>query len=224
MTNYQSAFSIDGLCVFQFEIGPMQNLQYLLIDEATRCAALVDPAWDVGFLLSQLTLHNVILDKVLLTHGHHDHVNGLPELVAHFPDIPVYLSAHEAPFYTPSVSRLIRTEHDEIIDLGHTQLRCMWTPGHTPGGQCFYTHPMLIVGDTLFVNGCGRCDLPGGDMDTLYTSLKFLTTLPDDVLIYPGHSYSNRRSDLLGNQKLSNPYLSKLNTDFFERRFGKKTL
>jgi hydroxyacylglutathione hydrolase len=223
MANYQSSFNIDGLQVFQFELGPMQNLQYLLIDEVTRCAALVDPAWDVPFLLSQLTANNVVLDKVLLTHGHHDHVNGLPELVVHYPDIPVYLSEHEASFYTPTVPHLIRTAHNEVIDLGGTRITCLWTPGHTPGGQCFSVRPMLIVGDTLFVNGCGRCDLPGGDIDTLYMSLKFLTTLPDDTVIYPGHSYSNRRSDTLGDQKRTNPYLSKLNTDFFERRFGKKT-
>lgn len=207
------------LFIEQYELGPMQNLVYILADLEQGCATLVDPAWDVPFLLKKIKDLNCELTQIFLTHGHHDHVNGIPELLKHNGAIPIYLSKHEAPYLTPDVPNIVPTYHEDWLTVGNFKVQCLHTPGHTPGGQCFYFGDTLLTGDTLFVNGCGRCDLPGGDANILYHSLNFLKTLPDELTIYPGHSYSKRKSAILGDQKTRNPYLAQLDIDtFFKRR------
>ena len=205
----------------QYEIGPIQNLLYLIGDPKTGTATLVDPAWDVPFLLSEIQKFNLTLTQIFLTHGHPDHVNGIPELVARYPHLSVYLGENEPDFLTPTAPNLIRTTNGTVLHAGGVEWTCIFTPGHTPGGQCFYSAPHLITGDTLFVNGCGRCDLPGGDAETLFSSLEILKTLPDDTKFYPGHSYSDRVSDTLGNQKITNPYFRDLPKNKFLDRRGR---
>ena len=209
------------IIIKQFEIGPLQNFIYFLVDAQTKETAIVDPAWDVPFLLEQAKKENLTITKVFLTHGHPDHVNGLPEL-QHTHDIPVYISKHEAPFLKPKCKNLIEVENGEILTLGSLQFKCILTPGHTPGCQCFLHNKHLITGDAIFVDGCGRCDLPGGDAKQMYHSLyKILMPLPDETIIYPGHNYGATKTDTIGHQKKSNPYLQCANLEeFLSERMG----
>ncbi len=192
----------------QYELGPMQNQIYLLADPSTQQAYLVDPAWDIPFLLKKIETYGFHLMGVLLTHGHPDHTNGIPELIKIYPTLPIYVSKHEAAILKPKVSTLIEVLDQEIIMLGNLEITCIFTPGHSPGGQCFWIDDILLTGDSLFINGCGRVDLPGSNADHLFESLQKIGKLPDHTVIYPGHRYHPKTSDTLGNQKLSNRYLS----------------
>ncbi|MBT5855320.1 MBL fold metallo-hydrolase [bacterium] len=201
----------------QLPLGPMANFIYILGDSGTKKVAIVDPAWDVPAILHRVEQLGATLESVLLTHGHHDHVNGLEELLERH-SVPVYLSEHEAEFYTPEVEGLVRTKDMEVIHVGDLAIECIHAPGHTPGGQCFRMGNHMITGDTLFVGACGRTDLPGGNTETLYETLDMLKTLPDETIIYPGHAYGDATTDTIGNQKLTNPFLYSRNQTEFSRK------
>ena len=202
----------------QLELGSMNNFIYIIGCEATKKAAIVDPGWESQRVLNTLITEGYTLDKVLLTHGHYDHVNDL-ETVLNHKLVPVYLSVNESDMYTPNVS-LTRTNDGDIISIGDISVKCIFTPGHTPGGQCFYIEKeaVLITGDTLFVDACGRCDLPGGNAATLFDSLQAkVIPLPDETKIYPGHNYNNKSWDTIKNQKETNPFLQLKNKAAFIR-------
>lgn len=192
----------------QIELGPMQNQLYILADTVSKQAFLVDPAWDVPYLLQRLETLGVHLMGVLLTHGHHDHTNGIPALLQQFPALPVYISKHELTVLKPKTPNLVELLDQELLLLGQVEITCIHTPGHSPGGQCFWIEDTLITGDTLFINGCGRTDLPGSDPDQLLASFKKLIKLPDHLIVYPGHRYHPKTSDTLGEQKKSNRFLA----------------
>lgn len=213
--------SSDTLLLKQMEIGPLQNFIYFIGDARTREIAVVDPAWDVPLLCREAETLGATIKAVLLTHGHPDHVNGLEELLARHP-VDVYISRHEAPFYKPRVSRLVEVGHQAEIQIGQVTLSCLHTPGHTPGGQCFLCQNVLLTGDTLFIDGCGRCDLPGGDAETLYESLhQVIMPLPDETILYTGHNYGPVPYATLGEQKKTNPYLMcRDKEEFLHNRMG----
>ncbi len=197
----------SNLIIKQYEIGPLANFLYILGDQSTKEAALVDPAWDVPFLCQEADKAGLKITSVFLTHGHPDHVNGLPEILRTH-DIPVYISRHEAPFYKPKIKNLIEIEDRSTLKVGTIEFQTIVTPGHTPGCQLFLSGKQMITGDALFIDGCGRCDLPGGDPEQMYHSLyDIIMRLPDDITIYPGHNYGPTKTDTIGHQKKTNPYL-----------------
>lgn len=184
----------------------MRNFAYLIGDRETREAVVVDPAYAVDDLLAILAEDDMRLVGVLATHYHPDHVGGdlmglaLPgvaELLARAP-VPVHVAAAEVEWVRRSTgvseAELVAHDHDERLDVGAIPIRLLHTPGHTPGSQCFLLENALIAGDTLFLDGCGRTDLPGGDADALYGSLRNLAELPGDPVVYPGHWYSEEPS------------------------------
>lgn len=192
----------------QLELGPMQNFIYFIGCAETKQVALVDPAWDADFLLKQAADKGYIITKILLTHGHWDHVQGVDEISQRL-KVPVLISVDEAPFYLPECQNLQRIKDGDRIEIGNIQIECLATPGHTTGGLCFRIENILLTGDTLFVNGCGRCDLPGGDAEALYHSLyDKILKLPGEMTIYPGHRYGPWPSSTLQKQKKSNPFLT----------------
>ena len=205
----------------QFPIGPMQNFCYFIGDADSRQVAVVDPAWDADAILARARDHGYTLTAVLLTHGHYDHCNAVRDLLAQVP-VPVYLSRNEAGFYQPDCETVQETTDGQEILIGRLAVRCIHTPGHTPGGQCFLAGNILLTGDTLFVNGCGRCDLPGGNARTMYHTLyEVLLKLPDETEIYPGHAYGGKNHATLGEQKKTNPYLScRDQQEFLKERMG----
>lgn len=205
----------------QFEIGPYQNFLYLLGDKQTKELVVVDPAWDVPFLCEQAKKDGYKITGIFLTHGHHDHVNGLNEILQ-IHDVPAYISKHEAPIYKPKHKNIIEIENGDILKIGNLEIQTILAPGHTPGCQCFKYNEILIAGDVIFIDGCGRCDLPGGDASLMYESLyNIIMKLPDDTVIYTGHNYGPTKYATLASQKETNPYLTcNSKEEFLSQRMG----
>jgi len=190
----------------QFKLGPMDNLSYLLWDSETKEAAVVDPAWEPVKLADFIKKEGLLLQCVLLTHAHPDHVNGVAFFTAPNKDLPVYL--HEADHfmldYKPPVLRHI--SDGEKLEAGALKITVLHTPGHTPGSVCYQAGGGVYTGDTLFIGECGRVDLPGSSAEALYDSFVKLSAMPDGTAVYPGHSYNGDKSTF-GVQKEYNLYL-----------------
>lgn len=193
--------------IHQMELGPMQNYIYMIIDKKSNKCLIIDPAWDVPLIDTFLKKEQLILEGILITHGHPDHTNGITQLLEK-KDVPVYVSKSEASFYKPINDNIKDVKPSQVIQIGESSVRCLHTPGHTPGSQCFWIEDCLIAGDTLFLDGCGRCDLPGGDPEEMYNTLyNILMKLPPQTVIFPGHNYHHKKNDTLSEQKKTNPYL-----------------
>ena len=197
---------------YQYALGPMDNLCYLLESEGDIFA--VDPAWDPAYLSNEIRRLNGQLKGVLLTHGHHDHTNGVAALQSEF-TVPVYVSHQELPQLLDSISTPVLFFNEASLVIGQHPIEVIPTPGHSPGCVCFRIGNILISGDTLFIDGCGRADLKGSDPEALYESLDVLKKLPDEIVIYPGHDYGGSQTDTLKNQKKSNPYLTAESKKYF---------
>jgi hydroxyacylglutathione hydrolase len=209
------------LLLKQLELGPMNNYIYLIGDKDTKEVVVVDPAWDLDYIRDFAKQEGLNIKAALITHGHPDHTNGINELLRTH-DIPIYVSKDEAFFYKPIGENIKDMAHGDSIEIGNVHIDFIHTPGHTPGSQCFLCDGNLISGDTLFLDGCGRCDLPGGDAETMFDSIAHrLMTLPNSTIIYPGHNYHHLHCDSLEQQKLTNPYLQADNLkSFVNKRMG----
>jgi len=190
--------------VKQLKLGPMDNFSYLVWDEETKDAAVLDPAWQPEKLHAAVKAEGLKLHCVLLTHGHPDHVNAVAAVSAD--GLPVYL--HEADYFMLEARPAgLRTVADgEQVQAGSLKLGVLHTPGHTPGSVCYTAPGAVFTGDTLFIGECGRVDLPGSSAEALYDSFVRLAALPDDAVVYPGHSY-NGDTSTFGVQKEYNLYL-----------------
>ncbi len=203
--------------IHALELGPMENFVYLLVDEDTKSAAVVDPAWEVDKIIAEAKNLNVKITDVLLTHSHHDHINGLGGLLNHY-DAQIHILKSEADFWGENLSKPQLHHGGDAIKLGKTEIEVMHTPGHTPGSTCYRTGSDLITGDTLFVFGCGRCDLHGGDPEQMYSTLKrFKSDLPTDIVIHPGHNYAVQKSSTLKEEIEGNPFMHFTEVDQFVR-------
>ncbi|MBI3319597.1 MAG: MBL fold metallo-hydrolase [Candidatus Omnitrophica bacterium] len=189
------------------ELGPMQNFIYLIGDPQTREAAVVDPGWEVPQILKTVEQDGYQLTRVFVTHAHFDHVMGLGALL-NAADVPVSVHEDEAPALAIDPASLKSVGHGEVVHVGSIPVTLLHTPGHTPGSQCLLVEGRLLSGDTLFIRGCGRCDLPGGDPKALYHSLaNRLKPLDDQTLVHPGHHYAEVPSSTLAEEKRENPFL-----------------
>lgn len=197
----------DAVFIDQFEVGIIKNFNYFIGNKKTKELVVIDPAWDIDFIIARAENLGYEIKAILLTHGHPDHIQGFAQLLETH-DVPVYITQIEADFQKISGKNIITTEPDSHYDLGEVHIDFIFTPGHTPGGQCFLAHGHLIAGDTLFIDGCGRCDMIGGDPEKMFDSIhNRLMKLPDSTIIYPGHYYHEKRFDTLENQKKTNPYM-----------------
>ncbi|MFT5193521.1 MAG: hydroxyacylglutathione hydrolase [Cellvibrionaceae bacterium] len=210
---------IMSLKVHQLLVGSYANFVYVLVDEATKDAVIIDPAWDVPALLNIITENSYNLKAIWLTHAHGDHVEGIPAVLAAHPDLPVWLSPNEHEKYRPAMPL-----HDigDTLQLGNLTIDVIHSPGHSPGGVCFKYGDDMIAGDSLFIDGCGRCDLVGSDPNAMFNSIHTkLMTLPDSTIIYPGHNYGPAASDTLGNQKKTNRFMLATTSEaFIKERMG----
>lgn len=214
------------LVIHQEQLGAHDNFIYVLADQTTGEAVVVDPAWDVPAIIALLEDHGYTLAAVWLTHGHGDHTNGVSALVDRY-DVPVYLSgampAGWRPVFDAGERAAIIEFHDgDTLQVGGCAFRVLHTPGHSPDGSCFLHGNQLIAGDTLFIDGCGRCDLPDSDVNAMFDSIHGrLMLLPDDTVIYPGHDYGDRPCDTLANQKQSNRFMRAADrAAFVQERMG----
>jgi glyoxylase-like metal-dependent hydrolase (beta-lactamase superfamily II) len=180
----------------------MVNFVYLIGDRQTGEAVAIDPAYGVTDLLDILNAEGLRLTGVLATHHHPDHVGGsmmgyriegLQELLSKS-DVPVHVNSNEAEWVRRTTglpgTDLVSHDSGDVVTVGSVDIELVHTPGHTPGSQCFLVDGMLVSGDTLFLEGCGRTDLPGSDPDAMYESLQRLASLPDNTAVFPGHRYS----------------------------------
>ena len=211
----------DGeLIVEQIQIGPMANFTYLVGSRSTREVAVVDPAWDIDGLLNHIDERGYTLIAALATHYHPDHIGGgmgnraiagVTELLAKKP-VKIYAHREEAAGVRRvtgiSESDLAKVDSGDRLRVGSIEIEFLHTPGHTPGSQCFRVKNTLVSGDTLFIDGCGRVDLPGSDPEQMYQSLQKLKALPDDTLLLPGHNYSAVPNATMGDTKKTNAYLA----------------
>jgi hydroxyacylglutathione hydrolase len=206
----------------QAELGPMMNFVYLIGCAETGEAAVVDPAWDVPAILKLAKDSNLQIKHLLVTHGHPDHVNGLESLLQAtgatiyiHPEEIEYMKevAREFGMSTDFMARrsvkLKQVSDGDIIRVGNLSIKCLHTPGHSPGSQCFLVEGCLISGDTLFVDACGRVDMPGGEPEKMFQSLNHkLRELDDNIILYPGHDYGGSPTSTIGEQKKTNAYMN----------------
>ncbi len=184
----------------------MVNFAYAIGDRATGECVLVDPAYAPATLVELVGADGMRVTGVLASHYHADHVGGsifghdiagIAELLA-VAECPIHVQADEVEWIRRTTGvgadQLVGHASGDVLRVGEVAIELVHTPGHTPGSQCFLVHDpaggKLVSGDTLFLDGCGRTDLPGSDPALMVASLRRLALMPDDVVLYPGHRYS----------------------------------
>lgn len=205
-------YFLDTLIVSELQINC-----YLFGCRATREAAIIDPGGDSHLIGAKVAERQAIIKMILLTHGHFDHIGALDRIRKEY-GCPVFIHSAEANALTnPMInlsaltgSSIVSGEADRLLEdgdriqLGELTLEVLHTPGHTRGGVCFKYDGLLFSGDTLFNSGIGRTDLPGGNMAQLEQSIRNkLFTLPDDILVLPGHGEPTG----IGLEKTLNPFV-----------------
>ena len=203
--------------VRQLQLGPMDNFVYLLGARDSKGCVVVDPAWDVDAIVRAAAEDGRTLEAAFISHGHADHMNGVAPLLEKV-QVPVYAQRDEVAFFE-SLRKLgdavKRVGPGDEIEAAGLRLRCLHTPGHTPGSQCVQASGALVTGDTLFMGACGRCDLPGGDAEQMFDSLAKLRALDPATMVYPGHDYGDTPSNTMGAEISVNPYLALATQDAF---------
>ena len=209
----------DDLYLEQLLVGPMDNFIYLIGSKSTREVVIIDPAWDIDALLNHIKEKDLKLASVLVTHYHPDHIGGgmgghsiegIAELLEKDP-VKIFVHKLEAEGVKKvtgvSDTDLNIVESGDHLTIGENDIEFLHTPGHTPGSQCFKVNNNLVSGDTLFVQGCGRVDLPGSNSEDMFHSLQKLSALPDETILYPGHNYSAEPYESMERVKQINTYL-----------------
>jgi hydroxyacylglutathione hydrolase len=194
----------------------MVNFAYAIGDRSSGECLLVDPAWKVDDLIERVGADGMTVVGVLATHYHADHVGG--SIMGHdIEGVAALLERHSCPVHVQSeeiewmertsgvgTDHLVAHSPGDVVTVGDIEVRLVHTPGHTPGSQCFLVDGRLVAGDTLFLDGCGRTDLPGSDPVAMGESLRLLHRVDDDVVLYPGHRYSVASCATMGSVKQSN--------------------
>lgn len=185
---------------------------YIVMDEETKEAVVLDPGGDVDDIEKVLESLGAKVKYIALTHGHFDHTTGVDGLQAITKaEVAIGKEDNEmilkdAQYYGPFIEggAHITLNHGDSLNFGKHTIKVIHTPGHTPGGVCFLIDNMLFSGDTLFKGSIGRSDLAGGDGETLIRSIKErLVGLPKKTIVYPGHGPSTT----IGDEELCNPFL-----------------
>lgn len=197
-------------------LGKFQTNCYIIADDASKEAAVIDPADDFQEIKQFIENHHLKVKYILLTHAHGDHILALPELKA-YSKAPIGINLededmlNDANINMSGQFKLIPVEakadfylkDGEVLELGIIKVRIIHTPGHTKGGTCILFEKELMAGDTLFAMGIGRTDLYGGNFETLVTSIKTkLFVLPEDIKVHPGHGSSTT----ILSEKKNNPF------------------
>ena len=192
------------------QVGPIGTNCYILEDEATNKAAVIDPADEGDRILSVLKEDGVQVEYILLTHGHYDHTTAVPDLIRALPQAEVYIHQADAngagsqlfPLAGQVADLKYYTEGDTLT-LGSLTIQVLHTPGHSKGSVTLQVGDVLFTGDTLFCGSCGRTDLRGGSYEEIMSSLNRLGHLEGDFHVCPGHD----RTSTLERERQYNPFL-----------------
>jgi len=191
------------MIVNQIPVGNMQNYSYILEDEDTSEAIIIDPSWDLVELELIIKKNDLKIKYIVNTHHHFDHTLGNEAMAE---------STH-APIIQHELSELknnIKVKDGDFIEFGNSKLKVLHTPGHSKDSICLIGDGKIFSGDTLFVGNCGRIDLPGGSAQDLYHSLfDVLYSLDDDLVMYPGHNYGSSEVSTIGKEKSTNMIMQK---------------
>jgi hydroxyacylglutathione hydrolase len=197
----------------------MENFTYLIGSRSSMEVTVVDPAWDIAGLMNLANERGYKVTSALITHYHPDHcggsfgsktVQGVAELLETNP-VKSYVHKLEAEGVKKvtgiSDSDIVKVESGDKLKIGDIEVEFLHTPGHTPGSQCFRIKNTLVSGDTLFISGCGRVDLPGSNSEDMYRSIQKLASLPDETVLLPGHNYSEVPNATLAEVKRTNVHM-----------------
>jgi hydroxyacylglutathione hydrolase len=186
--------------VLQLKVGRMDNFVYIVLDEQSKKAALIDSGWETEPIKKKISENKLNLIYVIATHEHFDHISSIEDIAR---EMNAKFVAHEF----SGLKADIFVRDGDTLQLGESKLQIIHTPGHTPGSICIYDGKNLFTGDTLFIGTCGRTDFPGGSDEQLYNSLRRLMKLPDSTIIYPGHDYGPVPYRTMREEKKLNPVL-----------------
>ena len=203
----------------QMQVGSMAVFAYLLGDEANGEGLVIDPAAQGEAIIEEAKQHKIAIRYIVNTHGHVDHISGnahMKELTGakiaiHEDDADMLVSTPPAILKMfgaqPSPPADIMLKDGDTLSVGSITLTIMHTPGHSPGGICLYMPGYVFTGDTLFVEGVGRTDLPGGSWAVMHKSIEErILRLPGDTVILPGHNYGRRPTSTVAHEKEHNPF------------------
>ena len=191
-------------------VGPIGTNCYILEDDQTNLAAVIDPGDEPELIQEALEKEGVEVRYLLLTHGHYDHTTAVPALHRVYPQADIYIHQADAngagstlfPL-TGEVDDLKLYDEGDVIRLGDHEIQVLHTPGHSPGSVTLKVEDVLFTGDILFAGSCGRTDLRGGSYEQIMQSLKRLGELKGDFHVCPGHEATST----LERERRSNPFL-----------------
>ncbi|MEM3641356.1 MAG: MBL fold metallo-hydrolase [Candidatus Bathyarchaeia archaeon] len=179
------------------------NFSYVIADESTREAAVIDPSFNADAITKLLKEQDFKLKFIINTHGHLDHTAGNQDLRRSF---NAKIVAHKL----SRINKHLSVKDGDTLKLGKTAIRVIHTPGHTPDSICLLIDGKLLTGDTLFIGECGRTDLPGGNPKEMYNSLfNKILKLDDAIEVYPGHDYGVHTYSTIGKERKTNYTLEK---------------
>ena len=189
--------------VHQIQVGNMQNFTYVVEDEETDEAIVIDPSWDLEQIEQIIERNNLKIKYIVNTHHHFDHTIGNEAMVK-------LTNAKIIQHEKSELKHDIAVKDGDVIEFGNSKLTVLHTPGHSKDSMCLIGDGKIFSGDTLFVGNCGRIDLPGGSAKELYHSLfDVLYSLNDDLILYCGHNYGNSLTSTIGKEKLTNFVMQK---------------
>jgi len=209
--SFNIIFVVDRMLVETFTVGMLSTNCYVVSSKETKEAILIDPGLDFSSeaqpILDYIDAGDLDLKFIVNTHGHDDHIKGNALFQEKF-NVPICIHPLDAHFIEAAEKGKFPTnvmlEDGGLVKFGGETLKVMHTPGHTPGSICLVGEKIVFTGDTLFAGGIGRTDFPGGSMSDMELSLQKLTSLPDYLLVYPGHG----ETSMIGEEKRVNPFLN----------------
>ena len=200
--------------VHQVQVGGMLNFTYILEDEASGDAVLLDPSWDLMEIEDIIRRNSLNVLYIVNTHHHFDHTLGNEAMVES-------TGAKIIQHAESNLHRDISVRDGDTISFGNSSLLVRHTPGHSKDSICLVGDGRIFTGDTLFMGSCGRVDLPGGSAADLYHSLfDVLHRMDDALIIYPGHNYGPSATSTIGQEKRMNPVMRRIPEHEFVRMLG----
>lgn len=205
------------MIISSFHTGPLAVNSYVVTDEKTKKTFIVDPGGHNQNMVNHIKKNNLVVEYLILTHGHGDHLGGVPGLMKEFPDARLVVGIHDKMLlesadlnmsamlgHAVTLSADIYAADGETMKVGDLELKFLHTPGHTPGGICILVENVVFSGDTLFEQSIGRTDFPGSSYQAIVKSIREkLFTLPDDTVVLPGHMGQTT----IGFEKENNPFV-----------------